>query len=148
VSCNKAVCRSFLALSLWLAGPLFAEENDGKAMPKENYAGSDLYKVYCASCHGVSAKGDGPLAAQLRFRPPDLTLIARRDDGKWNADKVARMVDGREPVKGHGGPDMPVWGDAFKSSSQGKGEESVKARVQALVAHLASLQEGPVKTEK
>jgi mono/diheme cytochrome c family protein len=145
---DKGTCRLFLALGLWLAGPLFAQEIGGKATPGENYVGSDLYKVYCASCHGVSAKGDGPLAAQLRSRPPDLTLIAKRDDGKWNADKVARMVDGRESVKGHGGPDMPVWGDAFKSTSQGKDEESVKAKVQALVAHLASLQEGPVKTEK
>lgn len=146
--CSKAACWSFLALGLWLAGPLFAEEDDANATTKENYVGSDLYRVYCASCHGVSGKGDGPLAIQLRFRPPDLTLISKRDDGKWNADKVARMIDGREPVKGHGGPDMPVWGDAFKSTSKGKDEESVKDRVQALVAHLASLQERPVKTEK
>jgi mono/diheme cytochrome c family protein len=144
----KSVCGSFLALALLLAGSLLAEEAATKAKAKENYVGSELYRVYCATCHGVSAKGDGSLAAHLRFRPPDLTLIAKRDDGKWNAEKVARMIDGRDPIKGHGGPDMPVWGDAFKSTSQGFDEESVKAKVQALVAHLASLQEGPVKTEK
>ncbi len=145
---SKPACRSFLVLSLWLAAPLFAQENGAQATPKENYVGSDLYRVYCASCHGVSAKGDGPLAVQLRFHPHDLTLIAKRDGGKWNADKVARMIDGRDPVKGHGGPDMPVWGDAFRSASQGNDEESVKAKVQALVTHLESLQERPVKTEK
>ena len=144
----KSAGGSFLALTLLLAVPSFAEEPAAKAKAKDNYVGSEVYRVYCATCHGVAARGDGSLAAHLRFRPPDLTLIAKRDDGKWNADKVARMIDGRDPVKGHGGPDMPVWGDAFKSTSQGFDEESVKARIHALVAHLASLQEGPIKSEK
>ena len=145
---NKSACWTFLALALSLGGLLFAQGPSAKATPRENYVGSELYRVYCATCHGVSAKGDGSLADHLRFRPPDLTLIAKRNDGKWSAEKVSRMIDGREPIKGHGGPDMPVWGDAFKSTSQGFDAESVKAKIQALVAYLESLQEGPVKQEK
>jgi mono/diheme cytochrome c family protein len=102
--------------------------------------GDQLFKTYCASCHGKSAKGDGPLADSLRFRPADLTLIAKRNGGKFDPDKVYHIVDGREPVKGHGGTDMPVWGDAFKRSVEGYSEKAVKERIQALVDYLKSIQ--------
>jgi mono/diheme cytochrome c family protein len=102
--------------------------------------GASLFKTYCAVCHGKTAKGDGPLAEGLRIRPADLTTIAKRDKGKFDADKVHRIVDGREPVKGHGGTDMPVWGDAFKRSGEGYSEEKVKARIDALVEYLKSIQ--------
>jgi mono/diheme cytochrome c family protein len=103
-------------------------------------SGDALFKTYCASCHGKSGKGDGPLADSLRFRPADLTLVAKRGGGKFDADKVYRIIDGREPVKGHGGTDMPVWGDAFKRSVEGYSEKAVKARIQALVDHLKAIQ--------
>src|SRR6185503_19291699 len=92
--------------------------------------GASLFKTYCGSCHGKSAKGDGPLAVHLRFQPPDLTLIAKRNKGTFDADKVSRVIDGREPVKGHGGTDMPVWGDAFKDSGEGYSEKAVKGRIE------------------
>lgn len=103
-------------------------------------SGSAVYKTYCAVCHGAEAKGDGPLAKSLRHAPPDLTLIARRDGGKFDPVRVHRMIDGRDPVKDHGGPDMPVWGDAFKRSSEGYSDKAVKERIAALVDHLKSLQ--------
>jgi len=103
-------------------------------------SGDSLFKTYCATCHGPSAKGDGPLADHLRFRPPDLSLFAKRNGGKFAADKVERIIDGRAPLKGHGGPDMPVWGDAFKNSSAGYSEAAVKARIKALVEFLEGLQ--------
>jgi hypothetical protein len=49
-------------------------------------------------------------------------------------------VDGRDPVKGHGGADMPVWGDAFKRSADGFTEEKIKQRIGAVVAHLEDIQ--------
>jgi len=103
-------------------------------------SGDALFKTYCGSCHGKSAKGDGPLADSLRFRPPDLTLIAKRNKGKFDTDKVYRIVDGREPVKSHGGPDMPVWGDAFKRSGEGYSEKAVKTRIEAIVEYLKTIQ--------
>jgi mono/diheme cytochrome c family protein len=102
--------------------------------------GPEVYRTYCATCHGLSARGDGPLATRLRFAPPDLTLLAKRNGGRFDDDQVHRVIDGRRPVKGHGGPDMPVWGDAFRRSSEGYSEEAVKARIDSLVAHLKSLQ--------
>lgn len=104
-------------------------------------SGADTYKAYCASCHGARAQGDGPLADDLRHAPPDLTTFAKRaEDGKFDAAKMHRIIDGRDPVKGHGGPDMPVWGDALKRSSEGFSEEAVRERIAALVSYLKSLQ--------
>ena len=103
--------------------------------------GSELFKTYCGSCHGKSAKGDGIMAPHLRTRPPDLTLLAKRWAGKFDADKIHRIIDGRKPVSGHGGEDMPVWGDAFKRTTEGGGsEQSAKARIHAIVEHLESIQ--------
>ena len=103
-------------------------------------SGVGLFKTYCASCHGKGAKGDGPLADSLRKRPPDLTLLARRNGGTFDADKVHRIIDGRKPEKGHGGSDMPVWGDAFTRAGEGKDEKAVKARIGAIVEFLGSVQ--------
>jgi mono/diheme cytochrome c family protein len=104
--------------------------------------GSKTFRTYCASCHGGTGHGDGPLAGRLRFAPPDLTEIAKRNAGKFAFDKIARIIDGREPVKGHGGPDMPIWGDAFSDSRDGYDAVAVKQKINQLVHYLASLQEG------
>lgn len=104
-------------------------------------SGAALFRSYCTSCHGMEAKGDGPLAANLRVAPADLTRIAKRNRGKFDAEKVRRAIDGRGPKEIHGGSDMPVWGDAFKRAAEGYSEVKVKERIDALVDHLASLQE-------
>jgi mono/diheme cytochrome c family protein len=103
-------------------------------------SGPALFKSYCSSCHGKTATGDGPLAHVLRFAPADLTQIAKRSQGKFEKEKVHRMIDGREPVKGHGGPDMPLWGDAFKKSGEGFSDEAVRRRIDILVEYLETLQ--------
>jgi mono/diheme cytochrome c family protein len=103
-------------------------------------AGAYAYKTHCASCHGLDGRGEGPLAESLRFRPPDLTLIAKRNGGTYPSDRVHRIVDGRKPLKGHGGPDMPIWGDAFKNAETGYDDASVKAKVRSVVDYLRTLQ--------
>jgi mono/diheme cytochrome c family protein len=103
--------------------------------------GASLYKTYCASCHGVAGKGDGPLADRLRYAPSDLTRLAKRAGGKFPSAKVYTVIDGRKAVKGHGGDDMPVWGDAFKASEERYDESAVRQRIAALVRHLELIQE-------
>jgi mono/diheme cytochrome c family protein len=107
---------------------------------QSTFAGSDLFRTYCASCHGAGAKGDGPIAELLKKRPADLTTFSRNNGGTFPAELVGKIIDGRQPVKGHGGKDMPVWGDAFRAASEGADEASVKARIDALVRHLETLQ--------
>lgn len=103
-------------------------------------SGAYAFRTYCASCHGVDGKGEGPLTDSLRFRPPDLTLIAKRNGGEYPADKVTRIVDGRNPVKGHGGPDMPIWGDAFRNAETGFDQEAARAKIRSVVEHLKTIQ--------
>jgi mono/diheme cytochrome c family protein len=121
------------------APPIAAAQQTAQPVPSAT-SGDALFKTYCGTCHGTSAKGDGPLADSLRFRPADLTAIAKRNGGKFDTDKVYRTIDGRDAVKGHGGTDMPVWGDAFKRSREGYSEKAVKVRIQAIVDYLKSIQ--------
>jgi len=103
-------------------------------------AGRTTFEVYCASCHGTSAKGDGPLASSMKQRPADLTEIAKRNGGTFPGEQVAQIIDGRKPVKGHGGGNMPVWGDAFAKSSD---PSPVEEKIQRLVSYLQSIQVKP-----
>lgn len=103
-------------------------------------SGAYTYRTHCASCHGGDGKGEGPLADSLRYRPPDLTLLSRRNGGEYPADTIQRIVDGRKPLKGHGGPDMPIWGDAFKNADTGYDDERVKEKIRSVVHHLRTLQ--------
>lgn len=104
------------------------------------------YMTYCAACHGTDAMGGGSVAEFLTLQPPALALLAHRAGGKFPADMVARVIDGREIVKVHGTRDMPVWGDWFRMEAasdkvnKAKREEVVAARIANLVGYLASIQ--------
>jgi mono/diheme cytochrome c family protein len=101
--------------------------------------GAQLYRTWCASCHGVTAQGNGPLAPMMRRPVSDLTQIAAKNGGMFPTARVRRIVDGRE-VEAHGDPDMPIWGTAFKSTRDGYSEASVRARIDAIVKFLESIQ--------
>ena len=103
-------------------------------------AGAYADRTYCATCHGTDGKGEGPLADSLRFHPPDLTLIAKRSGGEFPTEKIHRIVDGRKPLPGHGGPDMPIWGDAFRNAETGYDDAKVKEKIRSIVDYLHTLQ--------
>ena len=113
---------------------------DGRPASAQGYDGAGQFRVYCAVCHGEGATGNGPLAESMRVKPADLTMIARNNKGTFPANDVFRMIDGRNPVKGHGGPDMPVWGDAFARSGQDASPDAVRGRIEALVRYIEKLQ--------
>ncbi|MBK8117793.1 MAG: c-type cytochrome [Sulfuritalea sp.] len=75
------------------------------------------YEGACASCHGLTGKGNGPLAMQMSIRTPDLTGLAKANNGVFPFDRVFQVIDGRQEVKAHGPRDMPVWGRAFNRQS-------------------------------
>src|SRR3954467_10338907 len=72
-------------------------------------SGRTLYMTYCARCHGVGGRGNGPAAEELRRRPAGLREFATRNGGVFNAARIQSIVDGRT-VKVHGTMEMPVWG--------------------------------------
>jgi hypothetical protein len=106
--------------------------------------GRATYRSYCATCHGKKGKGDGPLAKHLRIPPTDVTTISQRNDGKFPFDKMVKIIDGRQAVRAHGSPDMPVWGDVFLKSGSGGGELEAQAKISQLTHFVWSIQEeGP-----
>lgn len=104
--------------------------------------GSEFYQRYCASCHGIDGKGDGPAAAALTPPPKDLTRIAARRGGNFPDGEIARYVDGRFETPAHGSRKMPVWGESFGSAipEAGVSEEVVRGRILVLVEYLKSIQ--------
>jgi len=103
--------------------------------------GADLFRTYCVACHGPDAKGTGPLAPSLGRKPADLTLLAGANGGTFPDEMAGRIIDGRNPVKGHGGGDMPVWGEALLRSQGSDGSETkVKERIDAIVDYLRTVQ--------
>jgi mono/diheme cytochrome c family protein len=100
--------------------------------------GQIIYTRYCVSCHGPAGKGDGPLAKDLRVPVPDVTTLAARNAGTFPYDRVVQIVQSGEARPGHGTPDMPAWGDAFKKT---KGTEAtVEVALRNLGEYLRSIQ--------
>ena len=103
-------------------------------------SGQDMYKSYCASCHGQAGKGDGPAAPALKVAPSDLTQLAKNNSGKFPSDRVASILRGQATVTAHGNRDMPVWGPLFWHMSQGH-EGQVHQRIANLTKYIESLQQ-------
>jgi mono/diheme cytochrome c family protein len=121
-------------LALFLLG---ASIQADKPNPRAAADGRQSFRTYCASCHGKEAKGDGALAEHLRVAPADLTRISERNGGEFPFDDVSKKIDGREKVSGHGNRDMPVWGDAFKTTDT---EEQAQERINQITHFLWSIQ--------
>lgn len=64
----------------------------------------------CAECHGADAKGSGPRSAELKAKPADLTILAKRNNGVFAAGAIYQMIDGRHGRSSHISAEMPIWG--------------------------------------
>src|ERR1700675_3911130 len=73
----------------------------------ESMRGADLYRLYCAACHGHDGQGHGPAASSLKTMPSDLTLIAARNNGLFPRARVEWVLTGSEVVDAHRSGDMP-----------------------------------------
>lgn len=107
-------CKSlgFAVLFLAASSAVMAQQNQSKA-EKSASEGREWFGTYCASCHGEDAKGYGPVAPALKEPPPDLTTLAKRDNGKFPADYVKKVLAHGISAPAHGSIDMPVWGRTF-----------------------------------
>lgn len=98
-------------------------------------AGQTLYRRYCASCHGLEGRGDGPAAPALRPPPSDLTKV------ETSLPELMQQIDGRRTILAHGTSAMPVWGEVFeeKSISEPHRRRTALHQLQELAAHVRSL---------
>lgn len=93
-------------LGFTLAAPAIAQNAE---------RGEGLYRKHCATCHGIEGTGHGPMAGVLVIKPTDLTRLV--DNGIFPVERVAKRIDGRDPLVSHGSP-MPVYGDFFEGEDQ------------------------------
>jgi mono/diheme cytochrome c family protein len=85
----------------------------GAASAQDERDGAQLYTEHCATCHGIDAMGDGPMAGVLMIKPTDLTLLQANNGDVFPTETVIRRIDGRDPLVSHGSP-MPVYGFFFE----------------------------------
>jgi len=100
--------------------------------------GKAMYKSYCAACHGIDGKGNGPAAPAFKTAPADLTKISARNGGTFPDTKVRRYIQGLDEVAAHGSREMPMWGDYFNSVEN---RETTQIRVNNLAQYIKSLQQ-------
>src|SRR5262245_48931905 len=104
--------------------------------------GQHMYERACASCHGVDARGDGPVAPTLKVPPSDLTTLARSHGGVFPRDQVIAIVSGTTPIAAHGTAEMPVWRLRFGPSSGAAAAAALRTRrwLEGMVDYLETLQ--------
>jgi hypothetical protein len=76
-------------------------------------------------------------------RPSDLTQLAKKNKGEFPFMRVLRIIDGRETLRAHGDPDMPVWGEIFAMEAPGslQKEATIRGKVLLITEYLESIQE-------
>ena len=77
--------------------------------------GAQMFKEYCASCHGMAGKGDGPAASALKTKPADLTQLAKTHPGGLSQKDFDDRIQGMNMPSAHGSSPMPVWGPVLRS---------------------------------
>jgi len=104
---------------------------------------SDLvFSNLCASCHGVSGKGDGPAVSALKTPVPDLTALAVKNEGEYPSSHVHHVINGRFRDDVHGAIGMPRWGEQFVYLPRsGPNTSYAWERVDSLNRYIESIQE-------
>lgn len=125
-----------------IAFVLLAGFDTASATEVVDWTGQENFERLCAACHGVSGRGDGPVAAEIVKKVPDLTLIAQRNDGQFPRQIIKNVIDGRWRIDAHGTQQMPVWGYEFYISegADAFSEVRVSKILDELVDYLESIQ--------
>lgn len=122
-------------------GFLFAAQQSEQAASSagNSIKGPEIFRQYCASCHGTDAHGHGPASVALKHGAPDLTQIAKRNGGKFSAQQVRDIIEGKQTsATAHGNREMPVWGPVFHRVEWDQDLGNV--RLDAITKYLESIQ--------
>jgi mono/diheme cytochrome c family protein len=112
------------------------------AAPAKGDGEQRLYLRYCSACHGENGKGDGVVSGFMNPKPSDLTQLAKKAGGKFPLQTVMRAIDGRQTLRAHGNPDMPVWGEVFRdeATTSDYAETDVRGKIVLIAKYLESIQ--------
>ncbi len=119
--------------------------------------GKSEFQSSCASCHGTDAKGDGPVSSQLKVPPPDLTVLAKKNNGVFPTNAAYEIIYGLKTIPAHGTREMPIWGYQFTPMAnlphnidqsywkmfgpEPGSEAAVRTRILAVIDYLSRIQE-------
>jgi mono/diheme cytochrome c family protein len=136
---HRAILLASLLLAVCSTGARSNPAQDQNQLPATYVpSGVQIYKQYCAACHGPDGKGHGPVRRALRIPAPDLTTLAKRYGGKFPYEYVTGVLRFAPGIPSHGSGEMPTWGDLFEYYYN---KSSAQQRIQNLCDYLASLQE-------
>jgi mono/diheme cytochrome c family protein len=144
----KAWFAGLAAILFCATSVVFAQEKQIKEAPIQQTSpasGAEMYEAYCAVCHGKTGEGNGPAAAALKVPPADLTLLAKKNHGKYPMDHVMSILRfGIHEPTAHGTSQMPIWGPLFSSlhpsSMRGTHSPEVTMRITNLARYIGTLQ--------
>jgi mono/diheme cytochrome c family protein len=127
-----------------LAGTVYAQQADQKVViPVQKTVPTDgkaMYVNYCAPCHGVDGKGNGPVAPALKQQPVDLTVLSRNNGGKFPQFHLLGVLEGGSTIPSHGTHQMPVWGPVFATMDPAGLAQEKTIRINNLTAYLRTIQ--------
>ena len=103
-------------------------------------SGAEMFKAYCAACHGIEGKGNGPAASALKKAPTDLSELAKNNGGKYPELTVVIAIKGDAAIASHGSIDMPVWGRLFRDTVSHGDQGEVQLRISNLASYIKTLQ--------
>ena len=128
-----------LAVFAWSVGATQKEVKKVPVTPTRADSAVEMYKTYCASCHGVDGKGHGPAAEALTVPPADLTVLKQKSGGTFPSGRVTRVIEGADNITAHGSTDMPTWGPIFHSLDPSN-SALTKLRIANLTKYIESMQ--------
>ena len=144
---NRAISVLVFLLGVEVAGFLNLEttgamQQDSPVQFPRAYvpSGRQMFKEYCAACHGADGKGRGPIFPFFRALPSDLTTLAKRHGGTFPEAYVTTVLLFGPGSRAHGTIDMPVWGPIFREMDN-YNEAAVRQRIRNLCQYLKSIQQ-------
>lgn len=103
--------------------------------------GKQMYVNYCAPCHGVDGRGQGPVAAALKKQPANLALLAKNNGGKFPSTHIMSVLEFGADNPSHGTAEMPVWGPMLGKMDTTSAESNVRVlRISNLSQYVQTLQ--------
>ncbi len=104
-------------------------------------SGKQMYVSYCAPCHGVDGRGQGPVASALKKQPADLALLSKNNGGKFPSAHIMSVLKFGADNPSHGTAQMPVWGPMLGQMDAINAENNVSLlRISNLSQYLQTLQ--------
>jgi len=127
-----------------------AQAGEAKSVDDQVKMGAVDFENFCAPCHGKDARGNGPVAMELKTAPPSLRKFAARRNGVFDVNEIVKIIDGRDMPRAHGTPEMPIWGSLFRFVAELSGilqsdiedsEKDAQDHIQDIAKYLETIQE-------